>query len=443
MSGADRGRERQETGEQSAEQLLEEAQTARDAFRCDPKNWDKVDPTNFPERARYAGRSEAWTAEELAAIADFDPSDEEERSDSIRFFANLDRSERTDGLDQDTAALGRANDDNRADTGDSGGHSTGAGLQPRFESAVVDWAREKMRLGDRPNEPSEITRIVDRPRMPLTRPAEWSERKCIDSDGNERPLPLWNGSPKRTDVEQGRLGDCWLMVGLGAAAHHAPEAVANAVRERADGSYSVTLHQVRQRGLARDFVPDGDRTINLRVTPELPSTPGKPDVAVGAETSKTQVAWPAIVEKAYAGVEQTWDDKRSARRDAECGPNVSGYDRLNRGGHERDMAEALAQLTGRRCGARELDPNRPQAAVETMRQHLSENKPFLIGTRDERDVYERLPHGLQGGHAYEVTSIDDAGNVSLRNPWARRHPQPMPVQDLLHNTDCRYVTFTD
>lgn len=67
-------------------------------FRMDPANWDKIDPTNIPDRAKYCGESAPWTPEELARIEAF-PGDEwdppgpaaETEAERLHAFGNKDR----------------------------------------------------------------------------------------------------------------------------------------------------------------------------------------------------------------------------------------------------------------------------------------------------------------------------------------------------------------
>lgn len=106
----DRYGERAETRPPSLEQLINETRAERDAFRCDPANWDKVDPANFPDRKRYAGESQPWTAEELEQIEWF-PGDEWDPPGRA-FAAGLDRAGQADrGSDVERPVAGEAEQD--------------------------------------------------------------------------------------------------------------------------------------------------------------------------------------------------------------------------------------------------------------------------------------------------------------------------------------------
>jgi Ca2+-binding RTX toxin-like protein len=105
----------------------------------------------------------------------------------------------------------------------------------------------------------------------------------------DRPLFSSLG-PSTTDIEQGSVGDCWLLAGLGAIARDRPDAIRERVVDFNDGTYGVHL---------------GNKF--YRVDNDLPArlTSGnyvlQPDpVPVGAGLGAEGSMWVAVLEKAYA-----------------------------------------------------------------------------------------------------------------------------------------------
>lgn len=250
----------------------------------------------------------------------------------------------------------------------------------------------------------------------------------LAGDGDERP--------RREDAEQGALGDAGLIAVLGAVAAHYPAEIGRRVAGVGDGSYLVLLDRVRRT--PRGAVPDG-RVLELEVTADLPvydHSPGEPAYAKAGGG-----AWAPILEKAFAGVEQTWTARRRAQQAAAdgSGRQVSGYLRLDQGFGLLDCAEALAQLTGGRAVVRR-SPAEPGRLLRRLCRHLGAGQPVIVVSRRPAWPGEILPDRLIAGHAYEVIA---AGSdvITLRNPWGFAHPRPLRPGTFDAALGRRYVTL--
>ncbi|WP_327744572.1 hypothetical protein OHO28_28290 [Streptomyces europaeiscabiei] len=260
---------------------------------------------------------------------------------------------------------------------------------------------------------------------------------------NERPegkVPLFDGPPTREQTAQGSLNDCGVIASLGAVAGHRPEAIENAVQENPDGTYTVTLHDT-ERG-ADGICRATDQRIELLVEPDLPVVEDDPHTPVFAQMEGT--AWAAVLEKAMAAVDQTWDDKRTNDWDAEWkadtdvpnGPAPVGYERLNQGSSVWEQTEILTQLTGRDSIVYPFPQGEGAGpALEGhLQQQLADNKPILAASRmlNEDADEEELPYELVPNHAYEVVGAQD-GMVHLRNPWGVDDPEEMSTEEFIRN----------
>ncbi|MET9324878.1 C2 family cysteine protease [Streptomyces sp. NPDC003038] len=259
------------------------------------------------------------------------------------------------------------------------------------------------------------------------------------SDGGR--VPLFDGPPTREQTAQGKLGDCGVIASMGAVAGHLPEAISNCVKENDDGTYEVTLHQVSKNrpGDLAPYEPTGVVTV-LTVTPELvvpsldPKTPAYAQVGTGG------AAWSVILEKAFAGVDQTWEEGKAGQ--------TSGYERLNLGTRVEHRAEMLAQLTGRPAYCDDVpsgydmngvNPNRQLLA--SFREKLEAGCPILIGSRGPEENKPRIRSDLVEEHVYEVVEVDDRGNIRLRNPYNRDHPEAFTAAEFRANFANRYSTL--
>jgi hypothetical protein len=302
---------------------------------------------------------------------------------------------------------------------------------------------------------------ADTPRAVVDHPAFRDPRDKSSPDRYGDPLmrpdgtrlSLFDGPPRREQTRQGWAGDCGLIAALGAVAAHRPGDISSRVRENADGSYRVTLSEARQTRTGA--VPTG-RDINLTVTPELPVRDRRPDTPACAKGDGA--AWGPVLEKAFAGVDQTWTAERRAawrddwtylcrqdRRDGAANPRSGlppeGYVRLHQGSTAWHRAEMLTQLTGQQAEVREFPAGRDEWKINrVIRTQLTDGKPVLVNSRPEAYDGEILPHNLDASHVYEVTGVEK-GKIVLRNPWNDRHPEPMETEEFARNMSGYYSTL--
>ena len=278
-------------------------------------------------------------------------------------------------------------------------------------------------------------------------PPTAQDRYLVRDQSN--PVPVFDGSPTRDQVAQGRVGDCGIVATLGSVAEQRPGAIENSIKQVGDGEYEITLHEIVEATPTDPVArPTGDvRT--YRVNDELPvatDDSARPLAGIKAESC----GWPALMEKVIAAEDQTWDTTKKAGWDREwttshkpavdqdrasAGLGVSpkdapmGYNRLDIGSTAYQQAALLARLTGEEAEVRRI-PSEQQgerALLDGFGGQLSAGKPVLVGTRGLRVTNERLPEGIYAGHAYEVTKVEN-DKIHLRNPWGYDHPGPMDAQ---------------
>jgi hypothetical protein len=276
---------------------------------------------------------------------------------------------------------------------------------------------------------------------PLTRP-----------DGAH--VPCLDGPPRREDTRQGWVGDCGIIATLGAVAAHRPEDIARRISPQEDGSYEITLSESSRTGGVTE--PTG-RDIMLSITPKVPVRDEMPGIPACAKV-QAGTSWCAIMEKTFAGVDQTWTAERRAewendwagicaqdRADnagiSRSGPAPTGYVRLHQGTTPWERAEALTQLTSQPAVVREFPAGRDEWTINRIiRAQLTDSKPVLVSSRKKTHEREVLPHNLEPEHVYEVTGIEK-GKILLRNPWNQDHPQPLETDEFTRNMSHYYSTL--
>jgi hypothetical protein len=297
--------------------------------------------------------------------------------------------------------------------------------------------------------------LVDRPaiRNPLSGNAPDGYADLLTRPDGTR-FACFDGPPRREQAIQGRLRDCGVIATLGSVASHRPDELTGRVRLESDGTYTVTLSEARQTEAGAE--PAGGN-VELTITSDVPVRNAAPDVPVGAAVSDG-AAWSPVLEKALAGVDQTWTLQRrvawqsdwvgicaDASTDSAAGPirepAPTGYARLNQGTNAWDRAEMLTQLTGQPAEVREFPSGDDEWRINrVIRSQLGDGKPVLVGSRDQVDDQEMLPHNLESGHVYEVTEVEK-GKIVLRNPWGHTHPEPMETDEFARNIRPWYTTL--
>ncbi|HOD83027.1 MAG: Bifunctional hemolysin/adenylate cyclase precursor [Planctomycetes bacterium ADurb.Bin126] len=192
--------------------------------------------------------------------------------------------------------------------------------------------------------------------------------------------------PSADDIDQGQVGDCWLMASMGAVAQTDPNAIRQTVVSLGDGTYAVRL------GGENYYRVDGDLPTRTRAS----GTPTYAGFGVRG------CLWPAIVEKAYAHY------RRGANTYASLGSGsaTEAFKGLNQSGigfrdldsfnwfSVSDAAQSMIMLS---CIASKLDSGHAVCVIIEQAAAASQ---------------------LIEGHAYGVASVDlAAGTITLRNPW--------------------------
>ncbi|WP_157513914.1 hypothetical protein [Nocardia concava] len=285
--------------------------------------------------------------------------------------------------------------------------------------------------------------------------------------------PAFDGPPTREQAVQGEVGDCGIISTFGAVAGHRPEAIQNAVVDRGDGTFDITLHQVEPATPWNPVATPTGETTTYRVSNELPFKLNDPDKLAGSRP--TDCSWPALYEKLIAGEDQTWDqakrneweqdwqdsafegrkadvdaDRQGAKRPPSPDSPPLGYNRIDLGSNEYDRANILARMIGEEAEVRRFPDEKhgAQALLKEFSDQLSDGKPVLVGSRGGPPSEPRPFPFFEFEHAYEVAKID-GDRIHLRNPWGAQYtPPPINAQTFLeyyrkYNPDgTRYGLYT-
>jgi hypothetical protein len=225
------------------------------------------------------------------------------------------------------------------------------------------------------------------------------------------------------DVQQGKLGDCYLFASL-AALSQTPQGrdlLRRAVVENKNDSgevtsWTVTLHRPESQLTGTTF-----RDVKVTVDPTYVAGhgPGRP---IRAGHDSPMEIWPLVFEKALAKY-------------------LGDYEKLNRGGSPADV---LTLLTGHEAATVSLDwPNRllQGYGCREVAADLAAGKVVVLSSRtglrdDHALVGPGTPpsaYGLVDGHAYFAIAVeqhDGQAFLRLGNPWGHDQPELVPCAEL-------------
>lgn len=195
-------------------------------------------------------------------------------------------------------------------------------------------------------------------------------------------MPLFDeDGPTPDDVEQGWVGDCWLLSAFSSVAAVDPGHIRGMITDHGDGTYTVHF-------------TEGDVTVDDQLPYRVTSDGTIKLVYAGGEIGPGVPIWPAIVEKAQAiAMGGDYDDISSDR-------STTAFEDFG-----FDTESLNLNPRWRR------DPS-DSSVAELIESQLDEGLPISASSGG---IF-----GMGGGHAWSVVGIEDRGDetwVTVRNPW--------------------------
>jgi hypothetical protein len=208
-------------------------------------------------------------------------------------------------------------------------------------------------------------------------------------------LPLYgpSGAPIADDVNQGNLGDGYLLSSLTEVAAQNPSAIESMISSNGNGTYSV------------EFNVNGEDNY-VTVNNELPVLASNAEQANGSdlEYANGSTSWAPLIEKAYAEL-----NEQSGVPDNGTGAEENSYAAIAGG-----LAYPLTEITGQSTNSWSLlgmSTSAQTSLATTLGSAFAANGEVLLST----------PSNTQGdlmpGQMFEVTGVDAAtGTLTIQNP---------------------------
>ncbi|WP_029291363.1 C2 family cysteine protease [Cellulomonas sp. HZM] len=214
----------------------------------------------------------------------------------------------------------------------------------------------------------------------------------------------WGGSisldgASLDDINQGAVGDCWFLAGLGAELRADPSFVADHVTDNGNGTWTVTLY--------RDGKP-----VPVTVDGSVPGG-SSPRFAHGPGGAPN---WVSIYEKAFARFHGSYGDIEGGWGD-----------------------QSMEAITGRDADRHTDGMFSDLPSLDEVKKQLDAGHPVTVGTKDDASVW---PWGadddddrvfdkqLVSHHEYIVVKVedtDDGERITVRNPWGNTDQAPEQV----------------
>jgi hypothetical protein len=225
-----------------------------------------------------------------------------------------------------------------------------------------------------------------------------------------------------TDVNQGALGDCYLLAALMTLANTNPGLLDNAIDKKDDGTYDVTLYK------RKGFLGGGDleqQTVNVTSSFVVHSGTSSPAYAKGGdldvEDTFEREIWVQLIEKAYAKMN-------------------GSYKKIDGGFTE----VALEALTGESFSSTSLGNGflgigkTSDADMKTnIKKAVDDKEPVTASTKSQKAIDKAdkkagvefaKDNDIVGRHAYSVMEADDS-KIKVRNPWGSGAKTAEPIMD--------------
>jgi hypothetical protein len=213
-----------------------------------------------------------------------------------------------------------------------------------------------------------------------------------------------NPSISVMDINQGQIGDCFLLSSIGEIALNQPSFISNMIHVNANGTETVKLYCP-----GTIFVP-----VSITVTNTFPTYSVNNGSTQDVLNGQKEI-WVQVLEKAVA----TRDNNSTT---------VANYNTIANGG---SPLVALDQLTGKLASA--ISPY--QSTATLLSTLIADQKAGDLLVFDTNPA-GALSNGLFNWHAYMFEGVTGTGAnavVHLGNPWGYYQPTPIPIANVSHD----------
>ena len=251
-----------------------------------------------------------------------------------------------------------------------------------------------------------------------------------DADGNgpekfydKKDMPLFPHDPSPNDINQGGLGDCYLLSALAAVAEHNPQKIRDCMRDNGDGTVTVRFYQQNTDEITGE---------NKGYTPVYVTV----DKMVPESTGAEDCLWAQVIERAYVASGLHLTSEKFAKPAPSAAELKKEYDRLSKLKPEELPAhEDCPWLIDEKGDLHEWRPNYDDISAGSQRKFLEQF--YGEEVKNERvslELFKKSPQGAtpdEGtGYIMGYAMLDVLGDKATQFD-----------KDLIFNEKCAGVKF--
>ena len=228
--------------------------------------------------------------------------------------------------------------------------------------------------------------------------------------GKKHPLTIEDKSklslffedePRMEDIQQGNIGDCWLVASLASIAHYRPDIIKDIIENHPEGG------TVRVK-LQRELKPGKFRKEFYTIKKSIFKTENGEDVSIMSRFQET--IWVQMIEKAFSA----YFDKRSNLIDF---GNIVGGKTYDKGAFKI----ILDKEAKNGYFSDNISDTEVKELFERIENALKDNVPLTYGMVEDGGVLEDTEGDeVAYSHDYSLIGakeIDGKYYIELRNPW--------------------------
>jgi sugar lactone lactonase YvrE len=246
-----------------------------------------------------------------------------------------------------------------------------------------------------PGSSSQLKSLIQQDFLGLTQPDTHSADPVIKSSHyalDSKPLYSAGGQPLLSDITQGHINDCFLLVSLGEVAYQNPAAILSMLTVNGNGTYGVRFYD---NGVPTYITVNNDLLYTHAGT-------------LLANRSAADI-WASVIEKAYIQLYASWNTTGGDAGDALVqitGDNVFTYAGGNIGARYSDFPHSQYNEQDTWSGLK-------TSIIAALQNHYAVTLDSYANSKDAAGHTKFV-----SAHSYDITGYDAAsGNFILRNPW--------------------------